>query len=38
MEYQWEQREQELKHFRRRANTLGYTLIPKAAFQPAPAP
>jgi hypothetical protein len=31
MEYEWERREQELKHFSRRANTVGYTLIPKAA-------
>jgi transposase len=38
IEYEWERREQELKHLSRRANTLGYTLIPRAASQPAPAP
>jgi transposase len=38
MEYEWERREQELKHLSRRANMLGYTLIPRAASQPAPAP
>jgi transposase len=36
IEYEWERRERELKHLRRRAITLGYTLIPVAAAPPAP--
>jgi transposase len=38
MEYEWERRERELKHLNRRAKTLGYTLIPVGAPQPAPVP
>jgi hypothetical protein len=38
MEYERERRERELIHLNRRAKKLGYTLIPVAAPQPAPAP
>jgi hypothetical protein len=38
MAYEWERRERELNHLNRRAKTLGYTLLPVGASQPAPAP